>query len=139
MVRLEQFNALELTSAWLPTIGAECNIRPLPAAANSRPEPSDCEEKRDPGERDRHQGTCVKELFEDTDDLDAAIAPAGGGGLISGYCLTSFVITPDVAVYAAEPGQADDAYRSLKAGHIVAEDATKTSADGLKALLKDLT
>ena len=40
---------------------------------------------------------------------------------------------------AAEPEQADDAYRSFKAGHIIADDAPETVADGLKVPLKDLT
>ena len=34
---------------------------------------------------------------------------------------------------------ADDAYRSFKAGHIIADDAPQTVADGLKVQLKDLT
>ena len=42
-------------------------------------------------------------------------------------------------IYAAEPEQADDAYRSFKAGHIIADDAPETVADGLKVPLKDLT
>ncbi len=40
---------------------------------------------------------------------------------------------------AAEPEQADDAYRSFKAGRIIADDAPKTIADGLLVPLKDLT
>ena len=46
---------------------------------------------------------------------------------------------PHVKVYAAEPEQADDAMRSLKAGHIIADDAPVTVADGLKVPLKELT
>ena len=42
-------------------------------------------------------------------------------------------------MYAAEPKNADDAYRSFKAGHIIADDAPETVADGLKVPLKDLT
>jgi len=48
-------------------------------------------------------------------------------------------IGQDVAIIAAEPEQADDAYRSFKAGHIIADDAPNTIADGLKVPLKDLT
>jgi threonine dehydratase len=44
-----------------------------------------------------------------------------------------------VQIYAAEPEQADDALRSLRAGHIIADDAPDTVADGLKVPLKDLT
>lgn len=85
------------------------------------------------------QGTCSKELLEQVEGLDAVIAPIGGGGMISGTCLTLFNLAPEVKIYAAEPEQADDAYRSFKAGHIIADDAPETIADGLKVPLKDLT
>lgn len=85
------------------------------------------------------QGTCSKELMEQVEGLDAVIAPIGGGGMISGTCLTLSTIAPDVKIYAAEPEQADDAYRSFKAGHIIADDAPVTVADGLKVPLKELT
>lgn len=85
------------------------------------------------------QGTCSRELIEQVTDLDAVIAPIGGGGMISGTCLTLSNLAPDVKIYAAEPEQADDAYRSFKAGKIIADDAPVTVADGLKVPLKDLT
>jgi threonine dehydratase len=85
------------------------------------------------------QGTCSRELIEQVDRLDAVIAPIGGGGMISGTCLTLSNLAPNVKIYAAEPEQADDAARSLKAGHIIADDAPDTVADGLKVPLKELT
>jgi threonine dehydratase len=85
------------------------------------------------------QGTCSRELMEQTDGLDMVVAPIGGGGMISGTCLTLSNIAPETQVIAAEPEQADDAYRSFKAGHIIADDAPVTIADGLKVPLKDLT
>jgi threonine dehydratase len=85
------------------------------------------------------QGTCSKELVEQVPGLDAVIAPIGGGGMISGTCLTLSNLAPKVKIYAAEPEQADDAMRSFKAGHIIADDAPETVADGLKVPLKDLT
>ena len=85
------------------------------------------------------QATCARELIEQVDDLDAVIAPIGGGGMVSGTCLTLAGLAPHIAVYAAEPEQADDAHRSLKAGRIIADDAPVTVADGLKVPLKDLT
>ncbi|MEP1209519.1 MAG: beta-hydroxyaspartate dehydratase BhcB [Rhizobiaceae bacterium] len=85
------------------------------------------------------QGTCSLELHEDVGPLDAVVAPIGGGGMISGTCLTLSNISPDTQIFAAEPEQADDAYRSFKAGHIIADDAPVTVADGLKVPLKDLT
>ena len=85
------------------------------------------------------QATCSKELIEDVGELDAVIAPIGGGGMISGSCLTLSNNAPNTKIYAAEPKNADDAYRSFKAGHIIADDAPDTVADGLKVPLKDLT
>ena len=85
------------------------------------------------------QATCSRELLEQVEGLDAVIAPIGGGGMISGTCLTVSNTSPGVKIYAAEPEQADDAYRSFKAGHIIADDAPVTVADGLKVPLKDLT
>lgn len=85
------------------------------------------------------QATCAKELLSQVDNLDAVIAPIGGGGMISGTCLTLSALAPQVKIYAAEPLNADDAARSFKAGYIIADDAPETVADGLKVPLKDLT
>ncbi|MFO1107067.1 MAG: pyridoxal-phosphate dependent enzyme [Amaricoccus sp.] len=85
------------------------------------------------------QATCSRELLDQVEGLDAVIAPIGGGGMISGTCLTVSTLAPQVKVYAAEPEQADDACRSFKAGHIIADDAPVTVADGLKVPLKELT
>ena len=85
------------------------------------------------------QATCSRELMEQVEGLECLVAPIGGGGMISGTCLTVSNTAPDIKIYAAEPEQADDAYRSFKAGHIIADDAPVTAADGLKVPLKDLT
>jgi threonine dehydratase len=85
------------------------------------------------------QGTCAKEFIEQADGLDVVMAPIGGGGMISGTCLTLSNLAPEVQIIAAEPERADDAYRSFKAGYIIADDAPKTIADGLLVPLKDLT
>ena len=85
------------------------------------------------------QATCSRELHAQVPGLDAVIAPIGGGGMISGTCLTLSTIAPGVQIYAAEPEQADDAARSFRAGHIIADDAPETVADGLKVPLKELT
>jgi len=85
------------------------------------------------------QATCSRELMDQVQGLEQVIAPIGGGGMISGTCLTLSAIAPKVQIFAAEPKQADDAFRSLRAGHIIADDAPDTVADGLKVPLKDLT
>ena len=85
------------------------------------------------------QGTCSKEIVEALGALDAVIAPIGGGGMVSGCCLTLSNLSPGTKIYAAEPEQADDAYKSFKSGEIVAYDAPQTIADGLKVPLKERT
>lgn len=85
------------------------------------------------------QGTCSAELIEQVDGLDAVVAPIGGGGMVSGTCLTLSNLAPSIKIYAAEPLNADDAARSFRAGHIIADDAPETVADGLKVPLKELT
>lgn len=85
------------------------------------------------------QGTCSLEMNEQVENLDAVVAPIGGGGMISGTCLTLSNISPQIEIVAAEPMNADDAARSFRAGHIIADDAPETVADGLKVPLKELT
>ncbi|MCP4979573.1 MAG: pyridoxal-phosphate dependent enzyme [Gammaproteobacteria bacterium] len=85
------------------------------------------------------QATCVLELQQEIDNLDSVVAPIGGGGLISGTCLTLAALSPKTRIVAAEPANADDAYRSLKAGKIVLQDAQQSVADGLKTNLKPRT
>ena len=85
------------------------------------------------------QATCALELIEEIGDLDTVIAPIGGGGLISGSCLTLSHQAPAIEIVAAEPAGADDACQSLQAGRIVEKDDQQTIADGLKTNLKPRT
>lgn len=85
------------------------------------------------------QGTCALELHEDAGPLDAIVAPIGGGGMISGTCLTMSTLSPQTKIYAAEPKNADDVYRSVREGRIVEDDAPQTVADGLKVSLRPRT
>lgn len=85
------------------------------------------------------QGTGVLELLEEVPDLDAIIAPIGGGGLLSGTSIAATEIKKGIRVIGAEPEMADDAYRSLKAGEIIPSVKPKTIADGLLTSLGKLT
>jgi len=85
------------------------------------------------------QATCSHELIGQVEGLDAVVAPIGGGGMVSGTCLTLSNLSPETRIYAAEPENADDAARSFKAGYIIADDAPQTVADGLKVPLKEMT
>ena len=85
------------------------------------------------------QATCALEMHEDAGKLDAVVAPIGGGGLISGTCLSLSQVAPETRIYAAEPANADDAYQSFNKGEIVEKDAQQSVADGLKTNLKPRT
>ena len=77
------------------------------------------------------QGTAALELIEDVGNLDAVIAPIGGGGLMSGTCITTRNLLPNAKLYGAEPKGADDAYRSLKEGRMLPQKNPNTICDGL--------
>src|SRR5260370_23152226 len=85
------------------------------------------------------QATAAKELLEEVGDLDAVFAPVSGGGLLSGTCLGSKGILPDVSGFGCEPGGADDAYRSLTSGTLQSLDSSETIAAGLRASLSPRT
>ncbi len=84
-------------------------------------------------------GTAALELMNQVEDLDAVIAPVGGGGLCSGTAIAVKGLNPAVEVYGAEPRLADDAHRSLEAGQLIPLEHTDTIADGLRTSLSDLT
>jgi len=85
------------------------------------------------------QGTAALELMEQVPDLDAVVAPVGGGGLLSGTALAVFGLNPAVNIIGAEPLEADDAFRSLQAGKIIPVEKPDTIADGLRTSLGELT
>lgn len=85
------------------------------------------------------QGTAALELLEEVPDLDAVVAPIGGGGLISGTVLALRELAPRVRVFGAEPTGADDAARSHAAGTLFPPDPPRTIADGLLAGLGEHT
>ena len=85
------------------------------------------------------QGTAALELVEQVHSLDAVMTPCGGGGLLSGTAIAVRGARPHVEVYGAEPRGADDAYRSLAAGHVIPQDDPRTIADGLRTSLSERT
>ncbi|TSA32951.1 MAG: pyridoxal-phosphate dependent enzyme [Porphyromonadaceae bacterium] len=85
------------------------------------------------------QGTAALELLEDCPDLDTIMAPVGGGGLLSGTAIAAKSIKPDITVWAGEPANADDAFRSVQSGSIQPAVPPNTIADGLLTSLGPLT
>jgi threonine dehydratase len=84
-------------------------------------------------------GTATLELLSDVPTLDIVMAPVGGGGLLSGTAICATEMKPGVRVVAAEPKNADDAFRSLAAGRIIPSENPQTIADGLLTSLGSLT
>ena len=85
------------------------------------------------------QGTASLELITDVPDLDAVIAPVGGGGLMSGTAIAVSASRPDITIWGSEPAGADDAFRSLRDGTLYPSVEPKTIADGLLTSLSDRT
>ena len=61
-------------------------------------------------------GTVALEILEDLPDVDAVVAPMGGGGLLAGIGAVLNDVKPDVQLYAAEPQNAAPLSTSLAAG-----------------------
>ena len=85
------------------------------------------------------QGTAALEMIEDLGHLDAMIAPIGGGGLMSGTCITTRSLLPEATLFGAEPAGADDAYLSLKEGKIIPQTNPDTICAGLLTSLGEYT
>jgi threonine dehydratase len=78
------------------------------------------------------QGTVGLELAEQIKacelELEVALAPCGGGGLIAGCALALSAAFPGIALHAVEPAGLDDTARSLEAG------ARQTNAPGATSI-----
>ena len=79
------------------------------------------------------QGTAALELLEDLPDLDALIAPVGGGGLLSGSAVIAREMCPSIRLFGVEPADGNDTFLSFQAGERVSIPMPKTIADGLRA------
>ena len=81
------------------------------------------------------QGTMGLEILEELPEVEAVLAPVGGGGMISGVATAIKLSKPSVKVIGVEPELAGDAQASFRAGKIVqfpAQAVSQTMADGLR-------
>lgn len=78
------------------------------------------------------QGTAVKELIEEVGQLDWLLVCCGGGGLLSGSCLSARALSPDCRVVGVEPLAGDDGARSFRSGKIETVHNPDTLADGAR-------
>lgn len=73
------------------------------------------------------------EFCQQASDLDAIIAPIGGGGLCAGIAAAVKQLQPRCQVYGVEPTGANSMYLSLQAGAPQSIDQVRTIADSLGA------
>jgi threonine dehydratase len=76
------------------------------------------------------QGTAALELLEEVGELDALVAPVGGGGLIAGSAIAGKALQPGLRVIGVEPMAGDDTWQSLRKGERVRIEVPRTIADG---------
>jgi len=76
------------------------------------------------------QGTVAVELMEQLEDIDAVLAPVGGGGLISGVAGYLKAVDPSIEVIGCQPVNSCVMYESIKAGEILDIESLPTISDG---------
>jgi threonine dehydratase len=81
------------------------------------------------------QGTAALELVDQAGELDALVAPVGGGGLLSGCAIAAQGRSPGIAIHGAEPEGARDAHDALASGRRITDRVADTIADGLRGYL----
>lgn len=79
------------------------------------------------------QGTAALELLEDVPELDALIAPIGGGGLLAGCATIAKEMRPSIRLFGVEPADGNDTFLSFQAGERRSIPPPETIADGLRA------
>src|SRR5947199_8303062 len=71
------------------------------------------------------------EIIEDLPDVEAIVAPIGGGGLLAGITAAVHAVKPDTRIYAAEPETAAPPAASLAAGRpLYFDNWTASFVDG---------
>jgi threonine dehydratase len=79
------------------------------------------------------QGTAALEFLEEVPDLDALIAPVGGGGLLSGCATIAHDMRPSIRIFGVEPADGNDTFLSFQAGERRSVPLPQTIADGLRS------
>lgn len=78
------------------------------------------------------QGTLGLEIHEDWPEVDVAVVPIGGGGLISGVSMALKARNPKIKVIGVESSGAPGMQRSVAAGKVVTLDQVDCIIDGLR-------
>lgn len=77
------------------------------------------------------QGTIGLELIEQLPDMDAVVAPIGGGGLISGLAFAIKSLNPKVKIYGVQAEGAASMFNSVHDHHPETLSSVSTIADGI--------
>ncbi|XP_072345772.1 LOW QUALITY PROTEIN: serine racemase-like [Scyliorhinus torazame] len=86
------------------------------------------------------QGTIGLEILQQVPDVEAVVVPVGGGGMLAGIAVAIKAQRPEVKIYAAEPENADDCYRSKQTGRLTPNASPPvTVADAVKTSIGDET
>ncbi|MBT8062302.1 MAG: threonine/serine dehydratase [Xanthomonadales bacterium] len=85
------------------------------------------------------QGTAALEFIQEVPRLDYLVTPVGGGGLVSGSAIAARHADPKIRVIAAEPAGAADTFKSFSQGKRVDSWNPDTIADGLRAVVGEMT
>jgi threonine dehydratase len=78
------------------------------------------------------QGTVGLEIAEDWPEVDVAVVPIGGGGLISGIAMALKAHNSKVRIIGVESSDGPAMKRSIDAGHVVTLDRIDCVIDGLR-------
>jgi len=77
------------------------------------------------------QGTMGLEILDQVPDIEAVVAPIGGGGLIAGVACAVKESSPNVRVIGVQPARLPSMKAALAEGRPVTLDAAATIADGI--------
>jgi threonine dehydratase len=77
------------------------------------------------------QGTLGLEMLQQHSDLEAIVAPIGGGGLIGGIACAVKETHPAVKIFGVQPARIPSMKVAVEQGKAVTLDSAKTIADGI--------
>ena len=77
------------------------------------------------------QGTMGLEILEQVPDVEAIVAPVGGGGLIAGVACAVKETNPHVRVFGVQPARLPSMKVAIAEGHPVTLSPAATIADGI--------
>ena len=77
------------------------------------------------------QGTIALEIIEQLADVDAIVAPIGGGGLISGLAVAAKNVNPKIKVIGVQAANMPSMRQSIEQGKILTVNGKASLADGI--------